>query len=686
MAKKDCSELAQAILDLAMNIATDPNVKNLDDVIAEIQKKFPIIPRQDIVNGIVDASAHAQHQRDDLAAKLTAIKREARTDKSLNNSIDALQEHLETGTLPPAQQPRKVGSDTIEQLRSTRDNLSRWLKTADPAMRQRLTDRLQKINAALAPGELRLTERQRGKLHESLKELQNQIDAATKEKAGTRARAKLEATIEELEGHLEAGTIPETQTRAARGTTAIDLMRDVRDDLRRQISKSEPTQLARINKQIADLDARIEAGDILPAPKIEAGPESKELQKARFQLVQKRQIVQNAIASQKPRKWYGYITEPFDVVRDILTTGEFSPVLRQGAFFVFGHPIKSAGVVADMFKMFASEQTSYEMHERMMNHSEMPEFIRSGGHISEIGVNAKLSQREEIALSRLFYQVPGLKAFTRAGVGFINHLRFDMYLMMKANIAPGGEVTAKEAKYLALGINEATGRGTENGAAIAGMNRAFFSPQFNISRFKLASFHPIWRPGTPPSVRKAFAKEYLRFMLGLAGFYLMGWMAGGEMEWDRRSSDFGKIRFGKHRIDPLAGLSQVIVLSTRLWTGETKSTKSGKITPLRGPKNTFTDRDISDVINTFVRSKVHPLIAIPWNIAAQENVIGQPTTPGKELLNATHPITWQDIYEVSTDDDTNIPTAAFISLFGFFGSGVQTYQDNQKKITYTPLE
>ena len=146
MPKKDCSELAQLLLDLALNIATDPDIANIDEVIAEIQKSFPEMHSDAIVDAIVDASTTEAREIDELAQKLARIKREAKTRTGLREKIEQVEAYLDEGKQPDAPMPRKIGPDSIEQLRRTSGNLRKWLATADPQMRETLENRLDALD------------------------------------------------------------------------------------------------------------------------------------------------------------------------------------------------------------------------------------------------------------------------------------------------------------------------------------------------------------------------------------------------------------------------------------------------------------------------------------------------------------------------------------------------------------
>lgn len=688
MAKKvDCTELEKAIKDLALSIGAQDDVQTLDDVVAEIQKSFPIMPREEIVNAIVNATATEAREADALAKKLNEIKRNARMEKATAEKIAKLETFLETGQLPEAPKPRKAASETLQQARKTVANLTKWLKTADPAMQKAMQAKLDALNKQIEAGDVVMEEKREGQLHETLKALQEQIEAAQRQITDEKTLKALQARIDELQDHLDAGTLPETRTRAERGTGPADLLRDIRDDLKKQLSASEPAQKARIQKQIDALNDRIEAGDFAPAPKAPELPQSNELMRLQLQRDELRQEIRRQVANLKPRSLLSRATEPFNVVRDLLTTGEFSFVLRQGGPFALSHPVKSAQIFREAMRAFRDPVKATKAHGDMMEDPDIPLYLTAGGHISPVGPNAELNAREETSLSNLFYRLPVARAFTRANAVYVNKVRLGIFKVLKENGTATGEMTLEEAKLAANAGNQSSGRGYETAGGLSALARYLFSAQFLTSRFKVLYGQPIWGHGeiSAPLMRKAIAREYARVLLGLAAVYLLGKMAGGEVEWDPRSADFGKIKFGKVRLDPMMGFSQIIVFHTRVGLGilshffpeirEYKSTKTGRTMSLTNPK--YGQVEMSDIIDNFERSKTAPQISIALNLATHERPGGQPTSPASELLSL-HPITYGDIIDVG-QEELGAPKEIALSVLGFLGMGLQVYQDKQKK-------
>jgi hypothetical protein len=222
-------------------------------------------------------------------------------------------------------------------------------------------------------------------------------------------------------------------------------------------------------------------------------------------------------------------------------------------------------------------------------------------------------------------------------------------------------------------INIATGRGELGKYAVAGqvMSDFLWSPRLMVSRFQLLAGQPMMH-GTA-ATRKLIALDYARFLGGMAAVYALGAMAGGEEEPDPRSADFGKIKFGDTRLDPLAGLAQVTVLVSRLASGSTK-TQGGEIEGLRGPDAAFGSGAVG-VIGRFFRSKLSPMVGTAVNVLQGKDAVGKESTPMKIALDMVIPLSFRDIGDIMTQH--GIAAGATITMLSLLGMGAQNYATNE---------
>jgi len=489
----------------------------------------------------------------------------------------------------------------------------------------------------------------------------------------------LRKRIAELEEYLENGTLPKKKSRIKEVTKPIQELRKIRDDLNKQLRQSGPAKRERLIKSIKELEEKIKTGDIAPKVRPRELEQDEGLRFLEYQRDRLRRQIRAKIIDMRPKTFFEKLVDPLNAVRALKTSFDFSATLRQGGFIAFGHPVRAAKALKPMFKAFASERKSIEINNDILNRKNAPLYAKSKLYIAPIDMTEKLSKMEEAYMSKLAEKIPGIRASERAYVTFLNKLRADSFDAMIDSLSINGEATQDEMDAIANYINAATGRGRlgKMEAAAVGLNTAFFAPRYVASRFQLLTGQPLWK-GTK-NTRKMVAKEYARFLAGLGIVYMLGAMAGGEPEEDPRSADFGKIRFGDARLDPLLGISQNTVLLTRMIVGETKSSINKDIKKLRGKDVPYGGSKTGDVLWRFLRSKLSPTFGIPLDIVSGENVVGEKvslkTLIGKEkgvtITELLSPLAIQDIYRAMRDQ--GVSKGAALGILSIFGIGLQVY-------------
>jgi len=495
------------------------------------------------------------------------------------------------------------------------------------------------------------------------------------------------AKLEDMEANrppLRTGVerrIPTTEERRL-----IKLVNEAKDQFQIPIT-DEATQLrssldmlkARMQNQIEDLQGRLERGDFGKNPRrlIQTDTEATRLSfdlaqtKARFnEGLFKDQLANRSL----PQKILGGAGEAVQTSRSLLTSLDLSAVLRQGGFVGLGHPIRAAHAFPDMFRALLSKEGEHRVQQEIQRRPNYQLYKRAKLYLSE--PRTTLAQMEEAYMSRWAEKIPGVGASQRAYTTFLNKLRADSFDTMANTLSRSGELTAVEAKAIANYINVATGRGdfgVSNSSALVGLNSIFFAPRFIASRFQLLTGQPLYRGSG--RTRTLVAQEYARYLTGVATVYALGKLAGGDLETDSRSSDFGKLKFGNTRVDLLSGLAQVTTLLGREASGETKSI-SGKITPIRGDKVPYGGSNAADVIFRFLRTKLAPVPSQALDVLTGKNVVGQPVSPQSLATNVTVPLALRDIYDAMIDQE--VPRGTALGILSIFGASLQTY-DPQKK-------
>lgn len=478
----------------------------------------------------------------------------------------------------------------------------------------------------------------------------------------------------------ESATLTEIRARTAALREETKLLKDL------ATPKKTPEQIAlqtlrtRLATEKADLTERLAKGDFSPrrkAPRELALDPATAAAKAEVTLLKEefnRRLEKHKyeLKSRVAKIWLG-AKEALNLSRAILTSWDVSAVFRQGGFIGFGNPLRAARALGPMFDALRSDKRAAAIDEQIKARPNAKLYAQSKLFLAPR--EGKLSGMEEAFMSRLAGKIPGIAASQRAYITFLNKLRADTFDALHESLVSKRAATPEELSAISNYINAATGRGNLGKAAAAGETLAtvFFSPRLVASRFQLIAGQPLYRGSA--ATRFLIAKEYSKFLLGLSAVYSLGYLAGATIETNPTSSDFGKLKFGNTRVDPLGGLAQTSVLVSRLATGE-KTNAKGVTEPIRG-KVPFGKDTSADVIATFLRTKLSPIMGSGVDVLTGQNVVGEPVTAGSVAVNSMVPLAFRDIYDVMLEQ--GIPAGTAIGILSMFGMGVQNYDANAKR-------
>lgn len=476
-------------------------------------------------------------------------------------------------------------------------------------------------------------------------------------KREARGDANLRKAIAELEAHLESGTLPESKRRSGSEVNA-DLKSSVAG-LRKAISQSEPAVKERFEKSIDRLTERLQANDFAPRA-AESRPLSKDLARLEYEKDKLARDVRQKIHDLKPRSMFQRAYQGANVIRTLMTTGEFSFGLIQGGFVTAAHPIRSALEMGKAFKAFVSDQSAYEFAKALEERPNAPLYAKAKLAITH--ESGPLSGMEEQFASNWTHRIIGLRNFERAGRTFLNEMRADSFDALAQGLARNAEPTLDEAKAIANFVNVATGRPGfgKLEPALSGLNNIFFAPRYVASRFMILAGQPFYRGSG--STRAAIAKEYARTMIGMAAVYGLAKAAGADI------TDDGKIRVGDTRIDLTAGLATQTKFLTRM--GREAAERLGVI---REDKRT----DAEDTLKNFLRQKLAPIPDISLIALTGKDAIGRKTSATDAVLRHLTPITYGDVVQAIQSE--GIIRGAALSIFAFFGANMNTYPDTAKE-------
>jgi hypothetical protein len=362
--------------------------------------------------------------------------------------------------------------------------------------------------------------------------------------------------------------------------------------------------------------------------------------------------------------------EILDLPRAVWSAYDLSAVFRQGGFFTLGHPIQASRNIQQMLRAAKSETAASEIDAKIRTRPGYEFGKQSGLVLTELEPGYTRGKQEEAIYSQLSDKIPGVRISNRAYLTYINLQRSQMFDTLVQAIP--GKPTLEQGRVIAHAVNVATGRGNieAHGKTLDAATRVLWAPRLLVSRFQLLAGEPGWKGDA--HTRKIVAKEYARFLTGLAVIYGLGSMMGGEFDEGPRSADFGKIRFGNTRLDPLAGLAQV-----SRFVASTGSHAAAAVGMRKLDKG---DREYGEILKNFLRSKLTPTLGTGWNLLEGKNMVGEKVTVQNQLapqsldeLNKSIylPLSFRDIYDVMRE--RGVPEGAALELLQIFGMGVQHY-------------
>ena len=680
--------------------------------ISDLEKA--IAAREKIVSGQTALKADAEladlrKRRDELNEEykkifppkkngLSESQRLKMAEKMLDRQLADLQTDLDARRYEPKESKPPLTSPEIEAKRKELKELRERMTAARQAASEaELAEWESEGGAAAAAKRKRpLTDAQRLKAREA--SLERQIETLLADLAAGRLATKPKATplsspeIEAMQRRLSH--LKEVREQARAASPEYQAQEDAKQNAR--YKKTLERSLTFWEKRRDDA-----AGGKLPAKRKPTPVDNAILEKKRqIELVRREADAKIEEAARAARskfdKGLGFAGDIMDLSRILMTTGEMSVVLMQGAVYTSAFPIKASKNLKKAMGAIFSRRADFAIHDDLMERPDHADMVLGG--VETTVSDGPLSQREELTRSRIVswlahtqggllalprWAAQGIQGFERGFRSFSNTMRADMFSYMKRSVEATrpGTWSESDMKWVGKRSNSFSGRGKLPGdISGVGLSRFFFAPRWVWSNAQMATVVPmIWKGDR--AQRLAVAKVYVRGILGMAGIMLIrhaiyALLAGDdeehkpEYELDPRSSDFGKMRLGETRLGSMSGIASLITLAARIATGETKRA-DGKIVPIRGDDVPHGDDDTRDIIHRFLDSKLAPLPSAVLDFMAGENVVGDKATLGKIVGERTSPMTWRDIWDA--EKELNVPQGTVAALDAFFGTRVSTY-------------
>ena len=387
--------------------------------------------------------------------------------------------------------------------------------------------------------------------------------------------------------------------------------------------------------------------------------------------------------------------------RALLTSFDVSAPGRQGLPRILNKEFWTS--LDDMVKAWGSEKSAKLIDDSIYAHPNFGEKninIKGKGNVTLAeAAGLKLANtkdsKEEVFRSQLAEKLPlGIGTIVqkseRAYTAFLNKLRSDYFnrLVDKYQTELGLDLKTDLVKLREVAdfVNNSTGRGSlsHKGLNIAGqeiikagslesqahnLSNVFFAPRLMASRVKMWNkmLNPLEYVKSDPVMRK----EALKSLFGVVGtgalINSLVKLGGGDVSLDPTNSDFWKGKINETRIDPSGGFQQYLVAASKLMSGKSTSSVSGKVTDLSNPK--YGQSDKFDIVERFFTNKLAPIPSFVYSMMRGKEFDGMPFDAKKALLTRTVPIVMQDLYELSQEDPKLLP----VGLLPVLGVGMQTY-------------
>jgi hypothetical protein len=293
--------------------------------------------------------------------------------------------------------------------------------------------------------------------------------------------------------------------------------------------------------------------------------------------------------------------------------------------------------VGQMFQYFSSEEKYRDLEGYMLGHPDY-DMLRDAKlgltHISD-----RLSTREEAIQSSLLEGanewlsertgVPNLiRAWSRSFTGFLNYVRFNRATqLLDAARAMGEDVSlgSKTVKDIASVVNNFTGRGalgTDDRLASIGpvLNTMFFSPRKIVATVEM--FNPVMYARLSPVARQAAIRQLAGSLIATGAVMTLAKVSGAEVNFDPRSSDFGKIGIAGQKFDMTGGNASYLRMLARVATGQAMS-HNGNISDTVGVRGHDLPTRAGTAAN-FMLGKLAPVAATLADLLFGKNAMGAP--------------------------------------------------------------
>lgn len=229
----------------------------------------------------------------------------------------------------------------------------------------------------------------------------------------------------------------------------------------------------------------------------------------------------------------------------------------------------------------------------------------------------------------------------------------------------------EQAKGIGTLVGEMTGRGSLN-SHNSWTNSLLFSPKFLKGNFDALTLHAFDKNATTFTKREA-AKNMAGVVTSTAALLaLYDRFKPGSVDFDPRSSHFGKIKLGGNWVDVTGGKGAILTLAARtlvptkhngIWGLYSKSSTTGSLSNLLSGKSFAPDA--LDTINNFWEGKLAPAPGVLRDVWTQQTYQGTKPTVKGEVTGATVPLSIQTYQQLKQSGNAGTLAGLIADGLGF---------------------
>ncbi len=381
-------------------------------------------------------------------------------------------------------------------------------------------------------------------------------------------------------------------------------------------------------------------------------------------------VAANELTMTKGQQVLRGIVDVANFPRSVLSSFDISGLFRQGGILMASHPIQGSQTIIPYIRSVFSGKFADDMTKVIMARPNMGAAIEHGLDITEMGVRATLTGKEEAFMSNVASRLlPFVKVSERGYVTGLNDIRSRTWEVLYPQWKKIGAVDS-DFKELAKLINYASGRG-DLGGVLRGaspiLNSVLFSPKLIMSRLQF----PTMMFSQSPFVRKEAIKQMMSFLGAGASILSLAKLGGAEISLDPRAADFGKIKVGDTRLDIWTGYIQYARFMAQLASGQ-RVTESGNVV----------SQNRAETVARFAQTKLSPVAGLINDILKGSDYMGEEMELDTRSLktqafNRLVPLWIQDMTDAINQSGLQ---GGLLALPGATGVGIVTYRNDVNKI------